>query len=268
MIRFFKNKKSCLLWIKLYNITMPKRVLWKVLRYFYPCVIVILALEIILRVFFHAPMGYFNFLVPSRKGIYPPNAVIFNYWGKIPYTVYSNSQGLRGDELSQTGKRRIVCIGDSNTDGLFVDNNETFPYYLQLLYDDKYPGRFEVINAARGGGSIDKELVLLKAIALPLKPELVVLTFCPNDIHEIYQITLSEALNKNDTGFSNLRNKNRFIIWLVTKTALGETMFRFYHVNFIVKKFYKGDMREFKYNCAPQSQSNIRQNLMIHEKIL
>ncbi len=96
--------------------------------------------------------------------LYPPSATLPMRWGAIPYEVRTNALGFRGDELAlvaPSGRVRILALGDSVTDGFFADNDATYPAQLQRFLRER--GRdVEVINGARGGGSIDKEYAILK----------------------------------------------------------------------------------------------------------
>lgn len=214
--------------------------------------IILTAAELLLRFSMGAPCGYFNFLQLTDKQLYPPHITIFNSWYKEPYVVRTNSLGLRGPEVPSQKtelKKRIVAIGDSITEGYGVDNNATFPHYLQNFLNSGYPKRFEVLNAARGGGSIDKELAILRKIALPLKPDIVLLTFCTNDIYDISGKDKKELLNgKTEFMASETDFRRRILIWLITRTAIGEVVCKFYLENFLwlIKKTGAGDViRQF-----------------------
>lgn len=178
----------------------------------------LLILEGVLRVALGFPHGSFNFLLSSKDGLYPRNENIIMDYGFRAYRVITNSYGMRGKEIrleKTPGIKRIVALGDSVTDGYFVDNNETYPFFLDsILAADGY--RAEVLNVARGGGSIDKEFALLKVIT-PLKPDVVILTFVPNDIGEIAGKDKREILNMK---FRTV--PKQVPEWFLTKTAIGE----------------------------------------------
>ena len=113
------------------------------------------------------------------------------------------------------GKRRIVALGDSVTDGFFVENDETYPHFLRaILNASGYSA--EVLSVAKGGGSIDKEYALLRSI-MPLKPDIVILTFVNNDIAEIRGHSRQELLDMKPW-----KNYNFMQEWFLTKTAVGE----------------------------------------------
>jgi lysophospholipase L1-like esterase len=177
------------------------------------------ALESVLRVGFHYPRGYFRFMTASGVTLYPPSTTLPMRWGAIPYEVRTNALGFRGDELTlvaPAGRRRILALGDSVTDGFFVDDDATYPAQLQRFLRER--GRdVEVINGARGGGSIDKEYAILKEHGFPLRPDVVLLTFVTNDIFDIRERSLDNLLSRDvHPRAQTIANR------LMTETALGE----------------------------------------------
>lgn len=158
-------------------------------------------------------------------GLYPPNKTFVANWGPIPYLVRSNSLGLRGPEIEAkkpAGTFRIATIGDSVTDGFFVDNEAMWQPALQTELSKKSLRRVEVISCARGGGSISRELAALKECALPLSADLVVLTFVTNDLFEISSVPNEQLLSYNlkSSGVS------RAFQLLVYRTAVGEVLLK------------------------------------------
>ncbi len=99
-----------------------------------------------------------------------------------------NSLGFRGDEF-QTEKPaavlRIAVLGDSMIEAMQVNQQDTFceqlKQQLRKSIDDKW--RIEVINCGVAGYGTAQELLLLRHYVLPLRPDLVLLSFFPqNDI--------------------------------------------------------------------------------------
>lgn len=214
-----------------------KKILSRVLLVAFPFFLLVF-LELILRLFFGYPSGLFAFAMKGERGLYPRNSSIPQTWGPVPYVIKTNSFGFRGEEFAfrkPEGTVRIAAIGDSVTDGFFVDNEGTYPTILQNKLNKHY--RVEVLNAAFGGGSIDKQLLILREIVLPLKPDVVLLTFVTNDIWDIR--------NKNRNELVNIRLKEpgttRFVKWFLTKTALGEALFDAYMR--IQSRTYRGASR-------------------------
>lgn len=198
-----------------------------------PTLVIMLAAEVVLRITRVAPTGQFDFLLPTTAGgLYPANETIRADWGPIPYLIETNEFGLRGTGVGgarRPGASRLVTLGDSMTDGFFVDNDGTFQHFLQLLLDGAYGDRYEVINAARGGGSIGMEYAILKGIAIPLKPDVVILSFVTNDIADLEKKTRQE-LDNHELLFhqENLSAFRAAGLWFFSRTAVGEVIFRLY----------------------------------------
>lgn len=119
----------------------------------------------------------------SIPGIFEPGQDFINLSKpQLPHRISINSLGYRGPEvrLSEVNLR-ILCLGDSFTFGDYVSDDETFPHMLKKLFDEKFPGRIEVINAGVGGTTIVDQLNFLQK-SLRIRPDVVVLTFYENDI--------------------------------------------------------------------------------------
>jgi len=96
------------------------------------------------------------------------NLSVFN--NKILNT---NSKGLRGEiEYIVKDKTRILLFGDSFTFGDEVNDNETYPYYLDIFLKE-----FEVINFGIHGYGHDQMLILLKEKAKIYKPDIIILGY-------------------------------------------------------------------------------------------
>jgi lysophospholipase L1-like esterase len=179
----------------------------------------LLVLESALRIGFDYPRGYFRFMVDGSVTLYPPRATLPMRWGAIPYDVRTNALGFRGEEIdlvAPPGRQRILALGDSVTDGFFVDDDATFPAQLQRILRER--GRnVEVINAARGGGSIDKEYAILREHGFPLRPDVVVLTFVTNDIFDIRERSLDDLLTRDLHPREQTAARR-----ILTETAIGE----------------------------------------------
>lgn len=119
----------------------------------------------------------------SIPGMFEPDQHFINLSKpQLPHRISINSLGFRGAEVRLSeSKLRILCLGDSFTFGDYVSDDETFPHMLKQLFDEKIPGRIEVINAGVGGTTIVDQLNFLQK-SLRVHPDVVVLTFYENDI--------------------------------------------------------------------------------------
>jgi lysophospholipase L1-like esterase len=148
-----------------------------------------------------------------RLGLWPPNASQQLRFGPVAYRVEANSQGFRGPELRKASDPpllRIAAIGDSMTDGFFVENDATYPSLLQQTLQRRGVDA-EVVNASRGGGSIDLFFRRLQTLVVPLEPQVVIVSFVTNDLHELGKPR-------------ELRGPAALGSAFVTRTALGEAL--------------------------------------------
>jgi lysophospholipase L1-like esterase len=88
-----------------------------------------------------------------------------------------NSLGFRGAELTRDkprGTRRLVCLGQSETFGLWESEGGEWPSRLARLVKAKYP-QVEVINASVVGMGRNSRQPYIQKYVLPIQPDLVVL---------------------------------------------------------------------------------------------
>jgi hypothetical protein len=79
-------------------------------------------------------------------------------------------------------------LGDSQTFGNGVAQEQTFAARLESLLRSRMPGRaIDVINAGIAGYDSVQEVKLLERVAPSLKPDIVVVGFYLNDIVEVLQ---------------------------------------------------------------------------------
>ncbi len=97
-----------------------------------------------------------------------------------------NSLGFRGPEYpAKKGAevRRILILGDSVAFGLFCEEQHIFPTLLETyLNQEEDPWRYEVFNSAVCGYNAENELGTLRQMGPVVKPDLVILQTCINDI--------------------------------------------------------------------------------------
>lgn len=166
------------------------------------------------------PLGLFNGI-----GQDPANSEGIVRWGALPFWTQTNSLGLRGKELSLAkppGTTRIAAIGDSTTYGLLVDADACYPYYLEEVLNAR-GAKVETINAGVPGISIGWEFKMLRDRAIKLNPDVVLLTFFPNDISDIVDQSRRFLLTGDPrspvVGF--IRDSVKYLLF---RTATGETI--------------------------------------------
>ncbi len=142
---------------------------------------------------------------------------------KLIHHVSINALGFRGPEISRkpkSGTVRILCLGDSGTYGHYVNDDETFPFYLQERFtQENLP--VEVINAGVPDTTIIDQLYYLKR-SIEIEPDIVILTFSENDITD---------LDKDMPTYLSLQNNRKLkssgIIGLIYGAARDTALFNF-----------------------------------------
>lgn len=90
-----------------------------------------------------------------------------------------NSHGFRGPELSPQGtSNRIVCIGDSYTEGIGATEQQTWPAVLNR----EVPPGWEAVNFGDAGSAPDRYLEILAQAAVPLDPQVVIICLNSSDL--------------------------------------------------------------------------------------
>jgi lysophospholipase L1-like esterase len=166
------------------------------------------------------PLGKYRFMFDRSSLLYEPSTRIETRFGPVAYTIETNSLGMRSDEIGVVkpeGVVRIAALGDSATDGFFVDNAYTYPALLQRTLRERGHA-VEVMNAGHGGASIGQEFRVLRGVT-HLSPDLVVLTFCTNDISEILGKSPDQLVRSSPDGETVGYYAARMVI---SHTAIGE----------------------------------------------
>jgi lysophospholipase L1-like esterase len=144
--------------------------------------------------YYYSPSGYGD-LVPSQDGHW----VI---WFHRPYHVQTNSVGLRNTEEPSDKAFRILALGDSQTFGPYLANDDTWPFWTEVALRRHYgdADKVQVFNAGVSGYSIADELAYMKAKGLAFAPKLVLLAAFENDILDLRRE--SDPMRPKDGGFS------------------------------------------------------------------
>jgi lysophospholipase L1-like esterase len=93
--------------------------------------------------------------------------------------IRTNALGYRNREIGPKERRRVLFLGDSITNGGYVDEAETFVRRVEALSAAGAP--YETINAGVGGIGLEDELAILTETGLGTDPDVVVVDFYLND---------------------------------------------------------------------------------------
>ena len=153
----------------------------------------LLVLELALRLLWS---GYYPKWDPQRpwdefdfhpvRGYTPgPGVVHFDRNREYQVWLRHNSAGFRSPEIAREAppdRTRLMVVGDSQTYGTGVENDEAYPAVLERLDPS-----LQVINAGVPGYGPDKQLLLLRETIGTWSPDLVVLAFFWNDLFDARQ---------------------------------------------------------------------------------
>jgi len=107
-------------------------------------------------------------------------------------TYKTNSLGYRGHEPAR-GKKTIVVIGDSYTEGFGLEENETFPSNLERALQDLGAADWQVLNGGTLGFTPALYAKYFDRFFLEIKPELVLLNLDLTDFSdEAYYLQTAE----------------------------------------------------------------------------
>ncbi|MEK6880775.1 MAG: SGNH/GDSL hydrolase family protein, partial [Nanoarchaeota archaeon] len=109
--------------------------------------------------------------VPNAQGkiIHPDFTTHYKY----------NSLGFRDNEHDlDSPVQKIVLLGDSFTEGLSVEYNQTFGYLLEQNI------QYEVINFGLGGIGTSQSYFIMREYALKYNPDIIIYNFYPNDVRD------------------------------------------------------------------------------------
>lgn len=129
------------------------------------------------------------------------------FWRLNPRKGEINSAGFRSKKEYSINKekntKRIICLGDSITYGVWVKKEEAYPYILEeMLNASSDFEEFEVVNAGVMGYTSLQGLRQLKRDLIKYKPDLVTALFGFDDNHSVIDYSDKEQKTSNKYIFS------------------------------------------------------------------
>ncbi len=141
---------------------------------------------------------------PELTYTYKPGAACLQQNPEFSDSIYANSLGLRDDEASLAGPQ-IICLGDSYTMGVGVQQQQTYPQLLERKLGMK------VLNAAISSYGTARETMLFKRLDTSAL-RYVIIQYCFNDIDEndIYLRQHYRLPVRNKRGYELLVNAHKW----------------------------------------------------------
>jgi lysophospholipase L1-like esterase len=130
------------------------------------------------------------FLVPDGPGL----AAAIKGTAAIPVTTSqqsTNSWGLRGPEPDLQSPLRVLVLGDSFMQGLFIGDDDTPPECLRRELEERLDTRVSVLNTGHLGYSPEQYYYSLVEFADRFRPHVVVISTFANDFGDIAEVVIS-----------------------------------------------------------------------------
>jgi len=157
------------------KVNKPKYLL-NLLIIFVGVIIALIVGEISIRIFFPSlciisPENKLYIWPPNLRKIFKPmKGVMPGISG--PSRLHINSAGIRGDEFNKDQQHRILAIGGSTTECIYLDQVEAWPYRIQqILNNDQKKVHVWVGNIGRSGFNTRDHIVVMRYI-IPQYPRI------------------------------------------------------------------------------------------------
>ena len=152
--------------------------------------------------------------------------------GLCTYTY--NELGFRGDSITSNGFK-VMCIGDSNTEGVGVNNDETWPYQFTKLIPNAVNHNFGM-----GGRSNDYISRCLIAYYDLIKPDLVLIMYTSPQRREIYTADggVEPFMPTTSWGYLNVTDDGKHIQQSLTQLQNDNDDFINWYKNHLLIKYF------------------------------
>jgi lysophospholipase L1-like esterase len=101
-----------------------------------------------------------------------------------------------------TGDLRVLCLGDSNTYGLWVDRSETYPEQLEAVWNERVASpRLEALNLGFPGTNSSRVVRELPRMLETFDPDVVIVMVGVNDFWTLPTPLEDEAATRPTRGF-------------------------------------------------------------------
>jgi len=159
------------------------------------------------------------------------------YPGSLDYIVSSNNEGFRGELWDYSPDRKnIFIVGDSFAFGWGVEWKQTVGELIEKKLQENNK-RWQVINLAMPGYSIQEIMTTITHFKKDLHPVAIVYIFCPNDLESIDRALSSDngsydlsyhGSDEKKQGFTKMVERNQTDYWYWDKFRRQTYLHAFY----------------------------------------
>lgn len=140
---------------------------------------------------------------PNLEYAFNPNSSIFSgINGESHFTI--NNLGYRGNEIKNPeDEYRILIVGGSTSECLYLDNNETWPYLLMnKLNKTKDNKQVISMNIGKSGHGLRNNILALKYLPDYYEPDLIIVLTGANDL--LFKLSRKDAWQPfNESEFNS-----------------------------------------------------------------
>lgn len=210
---------------------------------------------------YHTSARYGEYLLRTIR----PNSKFWHTSVDGSWLFEINRQGFRNTNDFRVSKPvgclRIICLGDSNTQGYEVKQESTFPEVLgRKLRSQGY--EVEVYNTGISGFSNAEELLYLENEGIRYSPDIVVLGFYANDFEDnvktnLFELRAEKLFAKSKeyipgVGIQDLIYSLPLVKWLGENSFFYSLLFN-YSWNYYKQLQYEKRVQELKLNTVSQT---------------
>ncbi len=177
-----------------------------VLTYFFIIFITIILSLVLLELFNYLKTSKITsyYVWPPNLGyVFFPNSSIFHgISGESHFTI--NNLGYRGVEFNNhENEYRILIVGGSTSECLYLDDKEAWPYVLMdLLKKTKDNKKIITMNIGKSGHGLRNNILELKYLPENYEPDLLVMMLGVNDV--LFRLSRKEAWEPfNESKYNN-----------------------------------------------------------------
>ena len=135
--------------------------------------------------------SYWGFEHEGHYKLLPQNQQLKIEQQEFSIIYNTNRFGFRNPEIAQEPSDsivRILCMGDSFTEGDGASDGHSFPRQLETILNSKLKrDKYEVINGGVSGSDIIYCEKFFNEVTHHLKPHIVIFTICDSDIEDLIQ---------------------------------------------------------------------------------
>jgi lysophospholipase L1-like esterase len=140
------------------------------------------------------------------------------------FGVSTDAHGLRAplhEQKKPADRRRVMAMGCSTTFGWGVEDEQSYPYRLEVLGREAGHADLEVINAGQPGYSSFQGLWLWDGLLHDYQPDVVIIGFLVQDARKAAYTDKSQAILQQDARFLKDHLLYNLKLYLGMKSILG-----------------------------------------------